>query len=253
MQGKFVRVSPAIVNESGVQDHINGQIEQMQAFDMDADGKTDLVTIDDSGELNVLYGTQSATTANKQRVFIKKTLEKGLAVHLSRDVRNDGGAFSYQGLRFPDQDTDPSGKSVALDGLSGAVNRGMIDNLVYREIDYRSANDPRSPEEKKDAAIQASVGSNMKRNPDGTYARDADGNFIDDAGSVSYDVLSGSSLTGTVRYDTASRDTTLSSDISRMIEETRRIAGSGNTDFSALDNSDRGQSKRTFVLSPVAE
>lgn len=168
-------------------------------------------------------------------------------------MRNDGGAFSYKGLVFPDQNTDPTGKTTNLDGMTGAINQGMIDNLIYRQISYQSDSDNRTPEQKKDAAIRASVGSNMKRNPDGTYATDADGNYIIDAGNVPYNTLSGSSLTGRIDYNNASQDTVLAADISRMVEETRRIAGSGNTDFSALDNSTRGDSKRTFIQSPFAE
>lgn len=57
-EGKFTRTSPVIVNESGAPDSIHGQIEQMEIFDMDADGKMDLVTLDDSGEMNILYGTE---------------------------------------------------------------------------------------------------------------------------------------------------------------------------------------------------
>ncbi len=40
--------------------------------------------------------------------------------------------------------------------------------------------------------------------------------------------------------------------MTQIIHETERIAGSGNTDFSALYNSSRG-SKRTFIRSPFAE
>lgn len=184
---------------------------------------------------------------------MKKLVESGLAVHLSRDVRNDGGAFSYKGLQFPNQNTDPTGNDTHLDGMTGAINQGMIDNLAYRQINYQSDSDNRTPEQKKEAAIRASVGSSMKRNPDGTYAKDAEGNYIDDAGSVAYNALSGSSLTGTINYSNGAQDSVLTADISRMVEETRRIAGSGNTDFSALDNSTRGENKRTFVQSPFAE
>lgn len=61
IEGKFTRISPVIVNESGAPDSIHGQIEQMETFDMDADGKMDIITLDDSGEMNILYGTERVT------------------------------------------------------------------------------------------------------------------------------------------------------------------------------------------------
>jgi len=67
--------------------------------------------------------------------------------------------------------------------------------------------------EQVDRAIGSSVGANMRRNPDGTYAKDAEGNYIDDAGSVSYDAMSGSSLTGAIDYGQALQNSALAGDI----------------------------------------
>lgn len=151
---------------------------------MDADGKTDIVTLDDSGEINILYGSVRETAGKKERVFTKKLIESGLGMRLSKEVRNDGGAFSYTGLKFPDQGTEASGKPLDPVGLTGAVNQGMIDNIIYYQYNYRSDNGMGLGKGKKDGAIGASVGANMKRNPDGTYAKDPDGNYIDDAGKI---------------------------------------------------------------------
>lgn len=64
--------------------------------------------------------------------------------------------------------------------------------------------------------------------------------------------MSGSSLTGSIDYTKGVQNAALAEDISRMIENTRMLAGSGNTDFSALDSSNRGD-RRTFIRSPFAE
>lgn len=60
--GKFVRTAPKIVGATGTPETVNGAIMQMEMFDMDRDGKMDLVISDDSGELNILYGGEGAAT-----------------------------------------------------------------------------------------------------------------------------------------------------------------------------------------------
>ena len=52
--------------------------------------------------------------------------------------------------------------------------------------------------------------------------------------------------------DSSINNTDLSDKITRQIEYIRSLAGSGNTDFSALDTSNRG-SERTFIRSTFAE
>ena len=47
---------------------------QLEIFDMDTDGRMDLVISDDSGELNILYGSSDATGL----YFTRKNLDKNL-------------------------------------------------------------------------------------------------------------------------------------------------------------------------------
>ena len=64
---------------------------------MDNDGRDDLVTLDDSGDLNILYGSsRQVNEVQVNHVFIKKRIESGFGIELSSEVRNDGGAFSYK-------------------------------------------------------------------------------------------------------------------------------------------------------------
>lgn len=45
---------------------------------MDHDGKTDIVILDDSGEINILYGTSRIIAGKKEHIFTKKRIEGGL-------------------------------------------------------------------------------------------------------------------------------------------------------------------------------
>lgn len=146
---------------------------------MDADGKSDIVIMDDSGEINILYGAVRTIDGIQQHIFTKKLIESGLGMRLSSAIRMDGGAFSYTGLVLP----------IASTSTPNGVNQAMIDNLIYYQYNYQSDN----------------------------------------------------------------KGVVLSPEISQMLANTVAIAGSGNTDFSALANSDRGGTKRTFIRSSFAE
>lgn len=128
-------------------------------------------------------------------------------------MRNDGGVFSYAGLTFPDQGTDPSGKALDMDGMTGAVNQGMIDNIIYYQYGYQSnATGTGYSSKGADAVILASVGTDDNGVPNAALAKE----------------------------------------IADKLEETRLLAGPGNTDFSALGTSAR-KDKRVFIRSPFAE
>lgn len=53
---------------------LRGSIMQMESFDMDKDGKLDLVILDDSGELSILYGEKDTTGL----YFKRKILDSGV-------------------------------------------------------------------------------------------------------------------------------------------------------------------------------
>jgi hypothetical protein len=62
-----------------VVDSIHGLVQQVEIFDMDADGKSDIVTVDDSGEINVLYGeVQKLNESQTRRIFRKYIIESGI-------------------------------------------------------------------------------------------------------------------------------------------------------------------------------
>ena len=92
-KGKFNRITPQIQNEGGgngaepgwissvtlPDTGLNGSIMQLETFDMDQDGKTDIVISDDSGELNILYGTSSSDGGV---AFTKKNLDRNIGLKL---------------------------------------------------------------------------------------------------------------------------------------------------------------------------
>ncbi|NCP76963.1 hypothetical protein GW830_02365 [bacterium] len=120
------------MNESGAVENLHGFIQQLELFDMDADGKTDIVTLDDSGEMNILYGT---VTADGKHIFTKHLVENSLGLKLSQEVRNDGGAFSYAGLQFPTDNTP-----LITPDSTGTVDQSMINNIIYYKANYQSDN-----------------------------------------------------------------------------------------------------------------
>jgi hypothetical protein len=89
----------------------------------------------------------------------------------------------------------------------------MIDSMIYYQYNYKSENDfSKASIENKNTAIASSIGSS----------------------------------------DVESQTTVSPEKIRSLIEETRLLAGPGNTDFTALDNSER-PAQRVFIRSPFAE
>ena len=76
--GKLTRIPTIIADASGKPDTLHGYIQQLEIFDMDADGKSDLVIFDDSGEINILYGTVRNNSGKIEHIFTKKLIEDGL-------------------------------------------------------------------------------------------------------------------------------------------------------------------------------
>lgn len=137
-EGKFVRKNARIFDADGRESPLRGNVVQLETFDMDADGKTDLVVSDESGELNVLYGG----TKDGETAFTKKLLDNSLGLRISTADRSDGGAVYFDGLP---QLSNPAvadqakylAESEALAGsadtgdISPAVKQAAIDAKLY--------------------------------------------------------------------------------------------------------------------------
>lgn len=134
IKGKFARTTPRIFDASGAPTTIKGAIMQLETFDMDKDGFTDIVVTDDSGELSILYG---GTDGSGTR-FTKKVLATDLGLRLTTSSVIQGGAMYWDGLpqiTAPDQ-ADYLAESKALQGtdgtaLSGADQKRLLDSKLY--------------------------------------------------------------------------------------------------------------------------
>ncbi|MDD2745687.1 MAG: VCBS repeat-containing protein, partial [Candidatus Gracilibacteria bacterium] len=130
--GRFVRSPLKIINESGADAAINGNIMQLEMFDMDRDGKMDLVISDDSGELNILYGGGT----DGHIIFTKKTLDGDIGLKIGTGALNTGGAVRFAGIKevSPVTQTDyASETATAGDGetLSLADQIRLLDSKIY--------------------------------------------------------------------------------------------------------------------------
>ncbi len=144
VEGKFVRKSAVILDASDNPAHIRGKIVQLEAYDMDSDGKTDLVISDDSGELNVLYGK----VLDGKAVFTKKVLDSDLGLRLAMADRKDGGAVYFEGLKQLQNPTEPDqarylAESAALSaagdegGIPPEMRTALIDSKIYYVHAYK--------------------------------------------------------------------------------------------------------------------
>lgn len=61
---------------------------------MDSDGKDDIITLDDAGELHIFYGNGETETPE----FTKKFIGDGYAIELSSTATSHGGGVFYDGL-----------------------------------------------------------------------------------------------------------------------------------------------------------
>ena len=121
-------------------------ISQIIAYDMDLDWKTDLVTLDDSWEINIFYGT------SKIWVFEKKIIDSWFWIKLSEEIRNDLWALYFDWLyQLPNDKTKnyiKSSEELAkqvknnLEVLNKTTNKSdefnewIIDNLIFTKINY---------------------------------------------------------------------------------------------------------------------
>lgn len=107
---------------------------QMELFDMDKDGKMDIVVSDDSGELNILYGTMSKDGGV---TFTKKLLDKNIGLKIGTGSINTGGAIRYDGIKeivATEQKEYIARANAATDDnelLSAAEQIKLLDSKIY--------------------------------------------------------------------------------------------------------------------------
>jgi hypothetical protein len=133
-EGKFVRMPTRITFPEGTPAKINGSIMQLEIFDMDRDNKLDLVISDDSGELNILYGSVDATGL----YFTKKTLDTNIGLKLGSGSLSQGGALRWNGIQEVSAQTNQAdyvreSTSAGADEttLSLADQKRLLNSKIY--------------------------------------------------------------------------------------------------------------------------
>jgi len=128
---------------------LSGSIIQADTFDMDADGRDDIVTLDDAWEIHIFYGWGSSQSP----LFTKKFVWDGYAIELQSESQSFGGAVYFDGLTQIDSNDQSRLLEMTqeyLDWVSQAIedkdedaipdtefiNDSLINTLIYVEIPY---------------------------------------------------------------------------------------------------------------------
>ncbi|MBP8016521.1 VCBS repeat-containing protein, partial [Candidatus Gracilibacteria bacterium] len=177
--GKFTRIDPNIIDiNTNKKTKINGKIQQLEVFDMDKDDKTDIVIVDDSGELNILYGS---TINNGELVFQKKLVDNSFGVKLEQDPIKTGGAIYYDGLTpqlaEPGSQEEYYKQSQSLANSKGSDEipddnmETLVNNFIYYQYKYSVPKESYSDSE-KNKVILSSVGTDDSGNPNQTLMKE---------------------------------------------------------------------------------
>ena len=131
---------------------------QLEVFDMDKDGKSDLILSDDSGELAIYYGGSDTSGT----LFTKKVLANDLGLRLSDKSIADGGAIRWNGISEieaitqADYAREANLGAAAADSLTVADQARILNaKLYYQERTSRTIN---SPTEARATRIRGAIG-----------------------------------------------------------------------------------------------
>jgi hypothetical protein len=126
---------------------LDAKIIQVRSFDMDNDGKDDIVSLDDSGQIHIFYGGGT----KEKPVFTKSLIGNGYGLDLNSWARNDKGLVYHDGLYQLPEEGDNSDliesnekylakvqQSIAASSwaLSTDINEYFVDNLIFVRIPY---------------------------------------------------------------------------------------------------------------------
>ena len=116
----FVRVD--LTDEFG----LSWLILQAKTFDMDNDNITDIVTLDDNGEINIFYWKRNTNS------FTKKLIHSWYWISLSNETRNDLWAVYYDWLT---QRSDIDNVWSASDA-TGVLQVDIFESIMFEDITY---------------------------------------------------------------------------------------------------------------------
>lgn len=148
IKSKFIKQTPVILNEKWNQElSIDWQIEQLEVFDMDKDGKDDIVTVDDGWDLSILYWTSWDSRYPWQLVFNKKVIDNALWMKMKTNVIKTWWALFFDSIPqisdFSDQAQYVLQSKEAKNNLSDdtASNdwtySAMLNKLIFYQEKYQ--------------------------------------------------------------------------------------------------------------------
>ncbi len=154
------------------------KIQQLEVFDMDRDWKDDIITVDDSSELNILYWAWQKNIIYFERKLVDNTLwlkinEKSIdswwAIFF--DWLEQLGQPSELQKKYYEESLklfETADKEEEKDIWSENYEK-MINNLIYYQYQYSTQKESYSQEEKK-TVILNSVGTDDNWSPDSTLS-----------------------------------------------------------------------------------
>ncbi|EKE29579.1 MAG: hypothetical protein ACD_2C00141G0001 [uncultured bacterium (gcode 4)] len=178
--GKFTRIKPVMLDLANWKEtELNWAIQQLELFDMDRDGKTDLVTVDDSGELNILYWAwKKIDKYSWKLVFFKKMIDNTLWLKLESSVTKNWGAIYHDSLKqiadiwnqsqqlLESQNllSDFKNWATSTAATNDALNT-MLDKLIYYQEKYQDTASWTLSASEKEKAILSAVWTDENWNP----------------------------------------------------------------------------------------
>ncbi len=115
------------------------RIVASEVFDMDNDGKSDIVTLDENGDINIFYWWWSPNNP----IFTKLEVDSWNGVYLNSDIRNVGTSLYYDWLyQIPVWSwaySIPDSFNSSVDWIwwwSDGIDDSFINRMIFEQISY---------------------------------------------------------------------------------------------------------------------
>ncbi|PID87581.1 hypothetical protein CSB07_00690 [Candidatus Gracilibacteria bacterium] len=165
----FYRIS--LKNKLG----LSGKIIRAEVFDMDNDGKDDIVTLDDNGEINIFYG--SGVEANPS--FTKKIITSSMGLKLASEPRANNSLVYFDGLyqvgNTKTELLDLIGKEIDDKNMLSPSNRALVESMIFEVLPY-------SKTKLEDVTVESLEESNYKGDNTGEQVTFIKGEYAAGAG-----------------------------------------------------------------------
>lgn len=184
IKAKFARQYPVILNEAANQEvFMAWQIEQLEVFDMNKDWLDDIITVDDSWDLSILYWAPSDSKYPGKLIFHKKIIDSTLWLKLKSTPVKTWGAIYYDSLpQIPDMTSQSQyilQSQELKDNLASWTNNtdnttlsAMLNRLVYYQERYQEYSNSWVTVSERQQIIESAVGTDENWNPNTALANE---------------------------------------------------------------------------------